>query len=85
MYKIMSYRKEEIYAKVAKILVDYDVPRTAISPSASFAEDLALDSLDRAAVALEVEKKFDIYIPAQDMDKFTSIDRVVIYIQSATE
>lgn len=84
MNETMSYLKEEIYAKVTKILIDYDVPQEAIFPKTNFTKDLGLDTLDRAFIAQQIEMKFGIYIPSCDMHQIISIDQVATYIQTKT-
>jgi acyl carrier protein len=38
------------------------------TPESRLVEDLALDSLDRVQLAIDVEKEFDIIIPDRDVD-----------------
>ncbi|OTA06347.1 hypothetical protein A9Z42_0071200 [Trichoderma parareesei] len=51
-----------------------------IKPTAHFANDLGLDSLDTVEVVMAIEEEFSIEIPDKDADSIHSIDKAVEYI-----
>lgn len=53
-----------------------------MTESASFKEDLSLDSLDAVEVVMAIEDEFTIEIPDSEADKILSIADAVAYIIS---
>ncbi|KAH8201696.1 hypothetical protein TruAng_004134 [Truncatella angustata] len=53
-----------------------------IKPTAHFANDLGLDSLDTVEVVMAIEEEFSIEIPDKDADGIHSVDKAVEYIVS---
>ena len=67
---------EEVFDKVKEIIVEQlGVAETAITPDASFIDDLGADSLDI------VELIFDLEIPDADAEKVVTVNDVVEYIK----
>ena len=46
-------------------------------------KEIGLDSLDMANVLLQIEEKFNIKIPDEDVEQLDSINSIVAYIQEA--
>ena len=44
-------------------------------------KDLGADSLDIGEIALELEEEFDITIPEENVDQFTTIGDIVTYLE----
>jgi len=42
--------------------------------------DAGIDSLDTANILLAIEEQFEIKIPDEDMDSFTTVDKMVQYL-----
>lgn len=51
-----------------------------MTPSATFKEDLDLDSLDGVELVMAIEEEFGIEIPDSEADKITSVPLAVEYI-----
>ena len=58
---------EEVFDKVKEIIVEQlGVAETAITPDASFIDDLGADSLDIVELIMALEEEFDLEIPDAD-------------------
>ncbi|MBV8389597.1 MAG: acyl carrier protein [Mucilaginibacter sp.] len=56
------------------------VERSAIKDSASFYNDLEVDSLDFCELIVDVEKEFDIQIPDDTYEKLKTVGSLVNYV-----
>ena len=73
---------EEVYNKVKDIIVEQlGVAETAITPEASFIDDLGADSLDIVELIMAFEEEFDLEIPDGDAEKVVTVNDVVEYIK----
>ena len=73
---------EEVFDKVKEIIVEQlGVAETAITPDASFIDDLGADSLDIVELVMAIEEEFDIEIPDSDAEKVVTVGDVVDYIK----
>ena len=73
---------EEVFDKVKEIIVEQlGVAETAITPDASFIDDLGADSLDIVELVMALEEEFDIEIPDADAEKVVTVSDVVEYIK----
>ena len=73
---------EEVYDKVKEIIVEQlGVAETAITPEASFIDDLGADSLDIVELIMALEEEFDLEIPDADAEKVVTVGDVVDYIK----
>ncbi|KAK1245943.1 hypothetical protein MKX07_005012 [Trichoderma sp. CBMAI-0711] len=74
--------KEEVEGRIMSLLQGFDKVNDAanIKPTAHFANDLGLDSLDTVEVVMAIEEEFSIEIPDKDADSIHSIDKAVEYI-----
>ena len=73
---------EEIFNKVKEIIVEQlGVAETAVTPEASFIDDLGADSLDIVELIMALEEEFDIEIPDSDAEKVVTVNDVVEYIK----
>ena len=78
--------KDEIAAKVRKIVVEYlDVEEADVKPEASFVEDLGGDSLGLIEMVLAAEEAFEIDIPDEDTDAITTVGQAIDYIAKRLE
>ena len=73
---------EEVFDKVKEIIVEQlGVAETAITPDASFIDDLGADSLDIVELIMALEEEFDMEIPDADAEKIVTVNDVVEYIK----
>jgi acyl carrier protein len=73
---------DEVYNKVKDIIVEQlGVAETAITPEASFIDDLGADSLDIVELIMALEEEFDLEIPDADAEKVVTVNDVVEYIK----
>ncbi|KAM0513185.1 hypothetical protein ACHAPE_008031 [Trichoderma viride] len=77
-----SLNKEEVEGRILSLLQGFDKVNDAtnIKPTAHFANDLGLDSLDTVEVVMAIEEEFSIEIPDKDADTIHSVDKAVEYI-----
>ncbi|KAI1117679.1 acyl carrier protein-like protein [Nemania sp. NC0429] len=73
-----ALKKEEVEGRIVTLLSSFD----KITPTAHFANDLALDSLDTVEVVMAIEEEFSIEIPDKDADAIHSVNQAVDYILS---
>ncbi|KAL3295637.1 acyl carrier protein [Colletotrichum asianum] len=76
--------KDEVEGRIFALLQGFDKVNDPanIKPTAHFANDLGLDSLDTVEVVMAIEEEFSIEIPDKDADTIHSIDKAVEYILS---
>ena len=73
---------EEVFDKVKEIIVEQlGVAETAITPEASFIDDLGADSLAIVELIMALEEEFDTEIPDADAEKVVTVGDVVDYIK----
>ena len=73
---------EEVFDKVKEIIVEQlGVAETAITPDASFIDDLGADSLYIVELIMALEEEFDLEIPDADAEKVVTVSDVVEYIK----
>ena len=77
---------EEVYDKVKEIIVEQlGVAETAITPDASFIDDLGADSLDLVELIMGIEEEFNLEIPDGEAEKVVTVGDVVDYIKENVE
>ncbi|EKM61164.1 uncharacterized protein PHACADRAFT_247597 [Phanerochaete carnosa HHB-10118-sp] len=73
--------KEQITARILDVLKGFEkVKPEKLTPAASFAEDLGLDSLDAVEVVMAVEEEFQIEIPDAEADEIKTVGHAIEYI-----
>jgi acyl carrier protein len=71
----------EIRAGLASILEEVaDVAADAVTDTASFTDDLDVDSLSMVEVAMAAEEKFGVKIPDDELPKLKTVGDAVKYI-----
>ncbi|HMH23431.1 MAG TPA: acyl carrier protein [Puia sp.] len=71
----------EIAEKVRTIILDkLEIQESALTRTASFSNDLGLDSLDILETFMAIEKKFGIRIDDEAAEKLTTLGAVIDYI-----
>jgi len=72
-----------MYEKIRKVIADQlNVDENKITAETSLVKDLKADSLDLAAMVLDLEEQYDIEIPEEDLPKLTTVGNIAEYIQS---
>ncbi|KAH9944054.1 acyl carrier protein [Epithele typhae] len=78
--------KEDITQRVMDVLSSYEkVKVDKLTPSASFAGDLGLDSLDAVEVVIAIEEEFAIEIPDNEADSIKTVQEAIDYIAKTPE
>ena len=73
---------DEIFDIVKEIIIEQlGVTESAITPEASFIDDLGADSLDIVELIMALEEEFDLEIPDSDAEKVVTVGDVVEYIK----
>lgn len=52
-----------------------------VTEAASFKEDLGADSLDLFELVMSLEDEFSVEIPAEDLEKLTTVGEVMDYLK----
>ena len=67
--------------RVKEIIVEQlGVDAAAVTPEASFVDDLGADSLDTVELVMAFEEEFDIEIPDEDAEKLESVGDAIKYL-----
>ena len=67
--------------RVREIIVEQlGVDAKAVTPAASFIDDLGADSLDTVELIMAFEEEFGIEIPDEDAEKLTTVGKAVEYL-----
>jgi acyl carrier protein len=75
--------KEEILGTVKQIVSDkLGVDAGKVTLEARFMEDLGADSLGLVDVTMELEEKFGVSIPDEDLPKITTVGSAIDYVMS---
>ena len=68
--------------KVRAVIVDkLGVEESAVTPEASFTNDLGADSLDTVELIMELEKEFNINIPDEAAERITTVGEAIKYLE----
>lgn len=71
-----------MFEKVVKIIKEQlNMENAEINMETSFKEDLEVDSLDLFELVMALEEEYDIEIPAEDLEKITTVGAVVEYLK----
>jgi acyl carrier protein len=74
-------KQSKIAAKIKTIIQEkLGVEESALVDTASFTNDLGLDSLDVLETFMALEKEFSIKISDEDAEKLTTVGSVIDYI-----
>ena len=71
----------DIFDRVKKVVVEQlEVEPEKVTPEASFANDLAADSLDVVELVMGLEEEFDIEIPDEAAEQIDTVGKAADYI-----
>lgn len=72
----------EEFEKVKSVVVDLlGVDESAVTPEASFVDDLGADSLDIVELIMGLETEFDLEIPDEQAEKISTVGDAINYIK----
>ena len=72
----------EIAEKVMAIIVEkLSVDAADVREDASFTNDLGADSLETVELMMDLEKEFNITIPAEESEKLSTVGDAIAYIE----
>jgi acyl carrier protein len=75
--------KEEILVSMKQIVSEkLGVETDKVTLEARFMEDLGADSLGLVDVTMELEEKFGVSIPDEDLPKITTVGSAIDYVMS---
>ncbi|KAF8237768.1 acyl carrier protein [Tricholoma matsutake] len=78
--------RDTIQSRVLEVLKGFEkVDPAKLSLSASFTNDLGLDSLDAVEVVMAVEEEFSIEIPDAEADEIRTVQQAIDYIAKTPE
>ncbi|KAI0002035.1 acyl carrier protein [Russula vinacea] len=78
--------KAHIETRVMDVMKSFEkVHPEKLKPSASFTNDLGLDSLDAVEVVMAVEEEFSIEIPDEEADAIRTVQQAIDYIAKTPE
>ncbi len=72
--------RQSIRKILAELFPDHDLSQLADGDS--LASSLDLDSMAMIDVALEVERRFGVHVPDEDLERLTSIDAIAGYLSA---
>lgn len=69
--------------KMKEIIADQlSVDADTITEASKFKEDLGADSLDLFELVMALEDEYSVEIPAEDLEKMTSVGEVMDYLKA---
>ncbi|NCD16079.1 MAG: acyl carrier protein [Actinobacteria bacterium] len=80
----MALTESEILAGLAEIVAEETgLPAEQVTPEASFADDLDIDSLSMMTIMTYAEEKFEVRIPDEDATSLSTVQDAVDFIAKA--
>ncbi|KAH8119820.1 acyl carrier protein-like protein [Phellopilus nigrolimitatus] len=71
----------DIQSRILDVLKSFEkVKANKLAPTASFSEDLGLDSLDAVEVVMAIEEEFAVEIPDAEADEIKTVQQAIDYI-----
>ena len=72
-----------MFEKMKEIIADQlSVDADTITETSKFKEDLGADSLDLFELVMALEDEYSVEIPAEDLEKLTSVGEVMDYLKA---
>ena len=71
------------YERVRKIVCEQlGASEEAVTPEASFVDDLGADSLDTVELVMALEEEFECEIPDEEAEKIGTVQQAIDYIEA---
>ncbi|MCU1641827.1 MAG: Acyl carrier protein [Nocardia sp.] len=78
----MATTQEEIIAGIAEIIEEVTgIEASDVKIEKSFVDDLDIDSLSLVEIAVQLEDKYGVQIPDEDMASLRTVNDAVVYVQ----
>ncbi|MFD4429675.1 meromycolate extension acyl carrier protein AcpM [Nocardia sp. NPDC058497] len=78
----MATTQEEIVAGIADIVEEVTgIDAVEVTMEKSFVEDLEIDSLSLVEIAVQLEDKYNVKIPDEDLASLRTVGDAVVYVQ----
>ncbi|MBH0776473.1 meromycolate extension acyl carrier protein AcpM [Nocardia bovistercoris] len=78
----MVATQDEIVAGIAQIIEEVTgIDAAEVVPEKSFIEDLEIDSLSLVEIAVQLEDKYEVRIPDEDLSSLRTVGDAVAYVQ----
>ncbi|MFF2557134.1 meromycolate extension acyl carrier protein AcpM [Nocardia sp. NPDC058058] len=78
----MAITQAEIVAGIAEIIEEVTgIEASEVTIEKSFSEDLEIDSLSLVEIAVQLEDKYDVKIPDEDLASLRTLGDAVAYVQ----
>ena len=72
----------DVAERVKKIVVEHlGVEASAVTPEASFIDDLGADSLDLVDLSMSIEEEFNLEVPDDVLDHVRTVGDIVKFIE----
>ena len=75
-------RNEILEQVLEMVAMSYKKDVAELSEATSFKEDLGADSLDLFELVTNLEEEYNIEIPAEELEKLTTVGKVIDYLKS---
>ena len=80
----MALDSTEILAGLAEIVAEETgLPAESVVPTATFTDDLDIDSISMMTIVVNAEEKFDVKIPDEEVKNLKTVGDAVTFISSA--
>ncbi|MFE3545950.1 meromycolate extension acyl carrier protein AcpM [Nocardia sp. NPDC059177] len=78
----MATTQQEIVAGIAEIVEEVTgIEAAEVTVEKSFIEDLEIDSLSLVEIAVQLEDKYSVKIPDEDLSNLRTVGDAVVYVQ----
>ncbi|SUA73798.1 Meromycolate extension acyl carrier protein [Nocardia otitidiscaviarum] len=78
----MAMTQKEIVAGIAEIVEEVTgIDAAEVSLGKSFVEDLEIDSLSLVEIAVQLEDKYSVKVPDEDLARLRTVGDAVAYVQ----
>lgn len=78
----MAKKTVTVSERVRQVIIDrLGVDDEEVKPTASFADDLGADSLDRVELTMALEEAFDIEVPEEDAENIKTVQDAIDYVK----